>query len=143
MPTGDVFVNYFPKKFNMRLCPEQIINQKRNCWPLIYNVLKLIICFRSHSGYILVCCSLDGTVACMEFTPDELGKPLTTEEKVSLNFIYWCRGVFRTQLNIPDGAFSKIVNVWKPLTILAKNFILDVWLGSKYGSVVCKPWHIH
>ena len=26
--------------------------------------------------------------------------------------------------------FAKIVNNWKPLTIFAKSFILDVWLGS-------------
>ena len=27
-----------------------------------------------------------------------------------------------------------IVNGWKPLTILEKNFILDIWLGSEYAS---------
>ena len=30
--------------------------------------------------------------------------------------------------------FSKIVNGWKPLTIFAESFILDVRLGSKYVS---------
>ena len=29
---------------------------------------------------------------------------------------------------------AKIVNGWKPLTIFAKPFILDVWLGSEYAS---------
>jgi len=30
----------------------------------------------------LLCCSSDGTVAYMDFTPSELGTPLTTQEKV-------------------------------------------------------------
>ena len=30
--------------------------------------------------------------------------------------------------------FSKIVNGWKPLTIFAESFILDVRLGSEYVS---------
>ena len=30
--------------------------------------------------------------------------------------------------------FAKIVGSWKPSTIFAKNFILDVWEGSKYVS---------
>ena len=33
--------------------------------------------------------------------------------------------------NVLDGAFRKN-NAWKLLTILAKNFILDVWQGSEY-----------
>ena len=28
--------------------------------------------------------------------------------------------------------FVKIFNWWKPLTILQKSSILDVWLGSEY-----------
>ena len=30
--------------------------------------------------------------------------------------------------------FVKIVYGWKPLTIFAKSFILDVWIGSEYNS---------
>ena len=29
---------------------------------------------------------------------------------------------------------QKIVKIWKPLNIIAKIFILDVWLGSEYAS---------
>ena len=38
----------------------------------------------------------------------------------------------KAQSNMWDAAFCKIVNGWKPLTIFAKSFILDVRLGSKY-----------
>ena len=31
--------------------------------------------------------------------------------------------------------FAKIVNTWKPLTIFAKNSILDIWQGSEYVSM--------
>ena len=34
---------------------------------------------------------------------------------------------------------AKIVNGWKPLTVFAKRFILDVWLGSEYASEVNHP----
>ena len=106
----DVFTNYSFKKVNMRLYPEQIVNHKKwvvgHRWATTWNCYA-VICFRSHCGYTLVCCSLDGTVACMEFTPDELGKPLSTEEKVSLNFIYWSRGVFRAKSDISDGGFCE------------------------------------
>ena len=30
--------------------------------------------------------------------------------------------------------FANIVNSRKPLTILAKNFILDIWQGYQYAS---------
>ena len=30
--------------------------------------------------------------------------------------------------------FGKIVNYWKPLAILAKSSILDIWRGSEYAS---------
>ena len=30
--------------------------------------------------------------------------------------------------------FPKIVNSWKPLIIMAKSSILDVWQGSEYAS---------
>ena len=33
--------------------------------------------------------------------------------------------------------FAKIVNGQKPLTFFVKHFILDVWLDSEYGSVIC------
>ena len=31
--------------------------------------------------------------------------------------------------------FAKIVNGWKPLTIIAKGFILGAWQGSEYTPV--------
>ena len=37
----------------------------------------------SFSGLQLMACSWDGTVAYVEFSEEELGKPLTLEEKVS------------------------------------------------------------
>ncbi|KAJ1524352.1 hypothetical protein ONE63_010854 [Megalurothrips usitatus] len=45
------------------------------------------------AGNQLMACSWDGTVAYIEFSDDELGKPLTKEEKVLLLvtiFIAWC-----------------------------------------------------
>ena len=33
---------------------------------------------------------------------------------------------------------AKIVNGWKPLSILAKGSILGVWLGSEYASAMCE-----
>lgn len=38
----------------------------------------------SNDGYILLACSGDGTVACLQFNEDQLGKSLTEEEKNSL-----------------------------------------------------------
>lgn len=38
----------------------------------------------SSDGYILLACSGDGTVACLQFNEDELGKPLSQEDKNSL-----------------------------------------------------------
>ena len=32
--------------------------------------------------------------------------------------------------------FGKIVNGFSPLTIFAKSYVLDVWLGSEYASAV-------
>ena len=34
--------------------------------------------------------------------------------------------------------FAEIVNGWNVLTIFAKNFILDVWMGSEYAFVLHK-----
>ena len=31
-------------------------------------------------------------------------------------------------------SFTKLVKAWKPLTIFAKSFILDVRLGSEYTN---------
>ncbi|XP_018336121.1 protein HIRA homolog [Agrilus planipennis] len=39
----------------------------------------------SSDGMNLLACSWDGTVACISFSPDEIGKPLTTDEK---NILY-------------------------------------------------------
>jgi protein HIRA/HIR1 len=38
----------------------------------------------SHDGYVLLACSGDGTVACLQFNEDQLGKPLSEDDKNSL-----------------------------------------------------------
>lgn len=38
----------------------------------------------SHDGYILLACSGDGTIACLQFNEDQLGKPLSEDDKNSL-----------------------------------------------------------
>lgn len=40
----------------------------------------------SSSGLHLLACSWDGTVTCIEFTTEEIGKPLSMGEKVSTSF---------------------------------------------------------
>ena len=58
----------------------------------------------------------------------------------SLTILNWennwlCRFVFRTLLNIWHGAFCK--NSKRPLTICAKQSMLDIWRSSKYTSATC------
>lgn len=38
----------------------------------------------SHDGYILLACSGDGTIACLQFNEDQLGKPLSEDGKNTL-----------------------------------------------------------
>ena len=38
--------------------------------------------FRSKNGLELMCCSLDGTVAFLDFTKEEIGVALSLEERV-------------------------------------------------------------
>lgn len=38
----------------------------------------------STDGHILLACSTDGTIACLQFSANELGKPLSEEDKVSM-----------------------------------------------------------
>lgn len=38
----------------------------------------------SHNGYLLLACSSDGHVACLQFSEEELGKPLSEEDRNSL-----------------------------------------------------------
>lgn len=38
----------------------------------------------SHDGYVLLACSGDGTVACLQFNEDQLGRPLSEDDKNSL-----------------------------------------------------------
>ena len=42
-----------------------------------------------------------------------------------------CRGVFRKKSNI-SRLLRKIIDGFPLLTIFAKSYILDVWLGSEY-----------
>ena len=48
------------------------------------------------------------------------------------SFRYTVRGTFTTLSNV----FAKQVNVFQPLIIFAKCFILDVWQGSEIASVM-------
>lgn len=53
------------------------------CMNAGYRILKIIFYYnRSQTGMALLCCSWDGTVAYLEFTTDEIGTPLTVDEKV-------------------------------------------------------------
>ncbi len=38
----------------------------------------------STDGHILLACSTDGTIACLQFSANELGKPLSEEDKVHI-----------------------------------------------------------
>ena len=49
---------------------------------LLYGVIVWLICARSATGTEMMCCSWDGTVAYFEFAVDEIGNPMTLEEKV-------------------------------------------------------------
>ena len=40
-------------------------------------------------------------------------------------------------------SFPKMAIRWKPLTIFAKNSILDVWLGSEYASIFSRTFSFH
>ena len=42
------------------------------------------------------------------------------------------RGISELRETSKMKFFEKNVNSWKPLTIVAKNSILDVWLGCEY-----------
>lgn len=49
-------------------------------------------------NHILLACSTDGTVACLQFAPEELGTPLSQENKVCIlfgitNFLQICLSV--------------------------------------------------
>lgn len=43
---------------------------------------KLLVCLRTLTGLGMLVCSMDGTVAYLDFSLDELGDPLSEEEKV-------------------------------------------------------------
>lgn len=52
-----------------------------HCSPIIWLILS--VCFyRSESGFQLLVCSWDGTIAYADFTTEELGRPMSEEEKV-------------------------------------------------------------
>lgn len=42
----------------------------------------LCVCVRTLTGLGMLVCSMDGTVAYLDFSMDELGDPLNEEEKV-------------------------------------------------------------
>ena len=45
-------------------------------------------------------------------------------------------GVSRTPSNISDELLAKVVNGFQPLTVFARNSVLDVWEGSEYASIL-------
>ena len=62
------------------------------CQIQFYRAVCLFVCLfvcllvnRSESGFQLLVCSWDGSVAYADFTPDELGRAMTDDEKV--NFV--------------------------------------------------------
>ena len=57
---------------------------------------------------------------------------------IFLNCAIWknSRGIFIALSNTYDGVFMKIIKSCYLLTIFSKNFIIDVWQGSKYVSVM-------
>lgn len=42
----------------------------------------------STDNNILLACSTDGTIACLQFAPNELGTPLLEEDKVKIFFCF-------------------------------------------------------
>lgn len=45
----------------------------------------MCVCVRTLTGLGMLVCSMDGTVAYLDFSLDELGDPLSEEEKVRLH----------------------------------------------------------
>ena len=62
--------------------------------------------------------------------------------KLFLQVVAGCRGEMRILQNIKDEAFCKNSQKLKPLTIFAKAFILDVWLGSEYTSKLASQFNL-
>jgi len=54
--------------------------------PYLFYCLFVIFC-RSDSGFQLLICSWDGTVAYADFTAEEVGRPMSEEEKVCPAFV--------------------------------------------------------
>ena len=53
----------------------------------MYGLIQETLLFRTANGLNLLACSFDGSVACVMFTPDEMGRCWTNTEFVS--FIYF------------------------------------------------------
>jgi hypothetical protein len=59
----------------------------------VVNMSDKPVCFdRSSSGTEFMCCSWDGTVAYFDLTIEEIGKPMSSEEKVL--FVSWPFSIF-------------------------------------------------
>ena len=57
-----------------------------NCKLICFlSVLINLITFRTKCGQYVVACSLDGTIACCQFSLEEIGKSLPLEEKVNFS----------------------------------------------------------
>ncbi|XP_058454097.1 protein HIRA homolog [Malaya genurostris] len=75
----------------------------------------------SHNGYILLACSGDGHVACLQFSEEELGKPLSEEDKNSLYQRMYGEDI-TLGLNAPSGKDmiienADLLNVTQKLTV--------------------------
>ena len=55
--------------------------------------------------------------------------------------LFWYRYVFLIQSNIWEGAFCKISYQVSGVNYIAKNFILDVWVGFEYASALVSKEH--
>ena len=53
---------------------------------------------------------------------------------ITKNWFEWLRGVLEPYQTSKTELFVKIVNSWKPLTVFAKRFILDIWRSSEYAT---------
>ena len=63
----------------------ELLNKKRVS--IIFNSFHNCCFSRSSSGFEMLVCSSDGTVAFFQFEQNEMGDPMTNEEKVCENVV--------------------------------------------------------
>lgn len=63
------------------------------------------VCGRTLTGLGMLVCSMDGTVAYLDFSLDELGDPLSEEEKVSCTSCRWSDSMCSLLFNLMQRSF--------------------------------------